>query len=236
MYSGKLTTIEPIVLLDILVAADKFEVPACMRYCSQLLTSMPMTTESALLYLDYPCSILMAAEVQSLLHAAKEFLANKYKDFLKFQDELMNISLVGIEAIFSSTDLHVLCEDVVYYFLLKWARVRYYYSEEERRRILGYRLLPLVRFSNMSCGTLWKVLTCDDVDIDHEHVTKRIAEVLLHKAYPYQIMEGALAADMTTSWQFAERAYDFKLVRVVAFNQPYPQVTVYMALKRDECS
>ncbi|XBI85901.1 hypothetical protein VPH35_093957 [Triticum aestivum] len=217
MYIGKLTTIEPTLLLDILMAADKFEVPACMRYCSQLLISRPMTTESALLYLGHPCSILMAAEVQSLVRAGKGFLANKYKDFDKFQDELMNISLVGIEAIFSSSDLHVLCEDVVYYFLLKWARVRYYYSEEERRKVLSYRLLPLVRFSNMSCDALQKVLTCEDVDIDHQYLTKHIAE-----------MEGALAANVTTCRQFAERAYDFKLVRVVAFNQPCPQ--------RDECS
>ena len=81
MYSGKLTTIEPTLLLDILMAADKFEVLSCMRYCSQLLRSLPMTTESALLYLDHPCSLSMAAEVQSLVRAAKGFLANKYKDF-----------------------------------------------------------------------------------------------------------------------------------------------------------
>ena len=83
MYSGKLTTTEPTVLLDILMAADKFEVVSCMRYCSQLLTSLPMTTESALLYLDLPCSISMAAAVQPLTDAAKDFLAVKYKDLTK---------------------------------------------------------------------------------------------------------------------------------------------------------
>jgi hypothetical protein len=83
MYSGKLTTTEPTLLLDILMAADKFEVVSCMRYCSQLLTSLPMTTESALLYLDLPCSISMAAAVQPLTDAAKDFLAIKYKDLTK---------------------------------------------------------------------------------------------------------------------------------------------------------
>jgi hypothetical protein len=39
-----------------------------------------MTTESALLYLGHPCSISLAAEVQHLTDAAKEFLANSYKD------------------------------------------------------------------------------------------------------------------------------------------------------------
>ena len=83
MYSGKLTTIEPTLLLDILMAADKFEVLSCMRHCSQLLRSLPMTTESALLYLDHPCSASLAAEVEGVIGVAKEFLANKYNDFDK---------------------------------------------------------------------------------------------------------------------------------------------------------
>jgi hypothetical protein len=83
MYSGKLTTTEPTFLLDILMAADKFEVVSCMRHCCQLLRSLPLTTESALLYLDHPYSLSMAAEVQLLKGAAKEFLANKYRDYNK---------------------------------------------------------------------------------------------------------------------------------------------------------
>jgi hypothetical protein len=83
MYSGKLATTEPTLLLDILMAADKFKVVSCMRHCSKLLTSLPMTTESALLYLDLPCSISMAAAVQPLTDAAKDFLAVKYKDLTK---------------------------------------------------------------------------------------------------------------------------------------------------------
>lgn len=83
MYRGTLTTTEPSLLLDILMAADKFEVPSCMRHCSQLLISLPMTTESALLYLDHGCSILLAAEVQRVIGTAKQFIAKTYRDFDK---------------------------------------------------------------------------------------------------------------------------------------------------------
>jgi len=83
IYSGKLTTNQPTLLLDILMIADKFEVVSCMRHCSHLLRCLPMTTESALLYLDLPSSISMATAVQQLTDAAKEFLANKYKDLTK---------------------------------------------------------------------------------------------------------------------------------------------------------
>uniref|UniRef100_A0A453FJ87 Uncharacterized protein n=1 Tax=Aegilops tauschii subsp. strangulata TaxID=200361 RepID=A0A453FJ87_AEGTS len=63
--------------------ADKFEVLSCMRHCSQFLTSFHMTTESALLYLDYPCYTSMAVEVHHLIVAAKDFLANKYSSEMK---------------------------------------------------------------------------------------------------------------------------------------------------------
>ncbi|KAM0928248.1 hypothetical protein ACQ4PT_002367 [Festuca glaucescens] len=171
MYNGKLTTPEPAHLLDILMAADKFEVLSCMRLCSQLLAKLPMTTESALLYLDHACSISMASEVHCLIVRARKFLANKYKNYTKFQHELTNFPLVGIEAIFSSTDLHVTIEDNIYIFMLTWARARYP-ELEERRMILSSHLLPLVRFSHMSCAKLQKVLTCTDDDIDHDQVNK----------------------------------------------------------------
>ncbi|XP_047071325.1 BTB/POZ domain-containing protein POB1-like [Lolium rigidum] len=234
IYSGKLTTTEPTFLLDILMAADKFQVISCMRHCYQLLTSLPLTTESALLYLDHPCSMSMAAEVQLLKGAAKEFLVNKYKDYNKFQHEVMNFSLAGIEAILSSTDLYVQSEDFLYYLLVKWARVRYP-ELEERRKILSSHLLPLVRFSHMTYKAFQSILTCTDNDIDHEHVTKLITGVLLCKAYPAH-KPGALAACATSCLPVAERAYKYRHMKVVAFDKPCPQVIAYMDLKREECS
>ena len=65
-----------------------------------------------------------------MVHVAKEFLADKYKDFRKFPAEVMNIALVGIEAIFSSINLILLSEDEAYYFFLKWASLRYLEYEE----------------------------------------------------------------------------------------------------------
>ncbi|XP_047089204.1 BTB/POZ domain-containing protein At2g46260-like isoform X3 [Lolium rigidum] len=176
MYSGKLTTTEPAHLLDILMAADKFEVVSCTRLCSRLLTSLPMTTESAPLYLDYPCSISVAAEVQALTDAAKEFLVNKYKDLDKFQDEMMSIPLVGIEAILTSSDLQVKDESFIFDFLLEWVCTQYP-KLEDRSEIFCSRLLPLVRFEHMSWIELGKVLTFIYNIMDHEQaVTKRIIE------------------------------------------------------------
>ncbi|KAL2536417.1 BTB/POZ domain-containing protein POB1 [Forsythia ovata] len=141
MYSYTLTATTAPALLDVLMAADKFEVASCMRHCSRLLRNLPMTPESALLYLDLPSSVLMAEAVQPLTDAAKQFLAARYKDISKFQDEVINLPLAGIEAILSSDDLQVASEDAVYDFALKWTRA-HYQKPEERREILGTRLGP----------------------------------------------------------------------------------------------
>jgi len=83
MYSNSLSVTTAPALLDVLMAADKFEVASCMRYCSRLLRNMPMTPDSALLYLELPSSVLMAEAVQPLTDAAKQFLASRYKDITK---------------------------------------------------------------------------------------------------------------------------------------------------------
>lgn len=83
MYSETLTTTSAPALLDVLMAADKFEVASCMRYCSKLLRDLPMTPESALLYLELPSSVLMAEAVLPLTDAAKQYLASRYKDITK---------------------------------------------------------------------------------------------------------------------------------------------------------
>ncbi|XP_074559500.1 BTB/POZ domain-containing protein POB1-like [Curcuma longa] len=232
MYSGKLSTTSPTLLLDVLMAADKFEVASCMRYCSQLLRSLPMTTESALLYLDLPCSVSMASAVQPLTDAAKDFLANSYKDINKFQDEMMSLPLSGIEAILSSDDLQVASEDAIYDFVLKWARAQYTVLEE-RREILSSRLLHHIRFSHMTCRKLRKVLTCND--LDHDLASKLVTEALFFKAEaPHR--QRALAADELTHKRFMERAYKYRPLKVVEFDKPHPQCIVYLDLKREECA
>ncbi|ONK79127.1 uncharacterized protein A4U43_C01F3210 [Asparagus officinalis] len=208
MYSGKLSTNSPLLLLDVLMAADKFEVASCMRHCSQLLRSLSMTTESALLYLELPSSVSMASAVQPLTDAAREFLANKYRDLSKFQDEVMNLPFVGIEAILSSDNLQVASEDAVYDFALKWARTHYPKSEE-RKEILGSRLGRLIRFPHMTCRKLKKVLTC--TDLDEEISSKAVLEALFFKAETPHRQRALTLEDSISTRRYIERAYKYRI-------------------------
>ena len=83
IYTNTVSVTTAPALLDLLMAADKFEVASCMRYCSRLLRDQPMTTESALLYLDLPSTVIVAASVQPLTDSAKKFLAARHKDITK---------------------------------------------------------------------------------------------------------------------------------------------------------
>lgn len=235
MYSNTLSTITPAALLDVLMAADKFEVASCMRYCSRLLRNLPMTCESALLYLDLPSSVLIADAVQPLTDAAKQYLAVRYKDITKFQDEVLNLPLAGIEAVLASDDLQVASEDAVYDFVLKWARI-HYPKMEERREILGTRLAHLIRFPYMTCRKLRKVLVCND--FDSELASRVVLNALFFKAEaPYRQRSLLALEDVNASnRRFVERAYKYRPVKVVEFEYPRQQCIVYLDLKRDECA
>ncbi|KAB2015665.1 hypothetical protein ES319_D08G041100v1 [Gossypium barbadense] len=233
MYSNTLSVTTVPALLDVLMAADKFEVASCMRYCSWLLHNLPMTPESALLYLDLPSSVLMGEAVQPLTDAAKQYLAARYKDVTKFQEEVMALPLAGIQAILASDDLQIASEDAVYDFVLKWARAQYP-KLEDRREVLGSHLAQYIRFPYMTCRKLKKVLTCNDFDQDV--ASKLVLEALFYKAdAPYRQRSLAAEESATSNRRFVERAYKYRPVKVVEFELPRQQCVVYLDLKREEC-
>ncbi|XP_057453453.1 BTB/POZ domain-containing protein POB1-like isoform X2 [Lotus japonicus] len=207
MYSNTLNISAAPALLDVLMAADKFDVPSCMKY----LLNSPMTTDSALLYLELPHTVVAA---QPLIDAAKQYLVDRYKDIThkQFEEELMALPLSGIEAILASDDLQVASDDDVYDFALNWARQKYK-SLEERREVLGTRLVRLIRFPYMTCQKLEDVLTCND--FEHEAASKLVLEALSFKAE-------SLAAKESTSLnqRFVKRAY---------------KCVMYLHLKRKKC-
>ncbi|KAL8503529.1 hypothetical protein ACS0TY_022313 [Phlomoides rotata] len=234
MYSNTLPITSSTALLDVLMAADKFEVASCMRYCSRLLRNIPMTCESALLYLDLPGSVLMANTVQQLTDAAKQFLAARFKDLTKSPEDVLNLPLAGIEAVLFSDDLQVASEDAVFDFVLKWARL-HYPRLEERREILSKRLLRFVRFPCMSCRKLKKVLTCSEIDPDL--ASKVVLDALFFKAEVPHRHHSLPTEEANDSFRrFVERSYKYRPVKVVVFESPRQQCVVYLDLKREECA
>ncbi|GAB2271778.1 Boi protein [Dionaea muscipula] len=233
MYSNTLHSTTAPALLDVLMAAEKFKVASCMRHCSRLLREIPMTPESALLYLELLSSVLIGEAVRPLTYTAKQYLVNRFKDITKSQDELMSLPILGIETVLSSDELQVASEDAIYDFVLKWARVQYP-KLEERREVLSTRLMRFIRFPYMTCRKLKKVLTCPE--FDHEMATKVVLDAVFFKAEaPHRQRTRAVDDPLATGRRFMERDYKYRPVKVVEFEKPRNQCMVFLDLKQEEC-
>ncbi|MFS8025632.1 putative BTB/Kelch-associated [Helianthus anomalus] len=204
MYSNNLTVTTAPALLDVLMAADKFDVSICTRHFIRLLRNQKiMTPEFLLDYFDLPPTILMAKVFRPMTVFAKQFYAVHYKDISMFKDELLSLPLADVEAIIASDYLQVTSEDAVYWFVLEWARAQYP-NIEERREIITTRLAKFIRFPYMTHTELmkvkdticfrWNVLHPDKLKDDKAHrFVKRV--YLYRHAKKTRVQERAVYLD-----------------------------------------
>ncbi|PON43849.1 Voltage dependent potassium channel [Parasponia andersonii] len=232
IYSNTLSAVTFPALLDVLMVADKYEVASCTRYCSNLLQNFTMNLDSALLYLELPSSVLLADALQPMTDATKRFLVAKYRDITKLPDEVLNLPLAVFEVVLSSDDLHIVSEDVVFDFVLKWTR-KHYPKLEERHEIIRSRLGRLIRFPHMTCRKLKNVICCND--LDPEFATKVVLEALFFKTQASH-RQPSFASEAENCHRFVARAYKYLPIKVMEFKLPHQHCIVYLDLKREECA
>ncbi|KAK1321410.1 BTB/POZ domain-containing protein POB1 [Acorus calamus] len=235
MYCGKFSSTDISnhhSLLDILILADKYEVIQCMKYCVLLLLKLPMTQESALLYLDLPSSVSTNMEVQQLMDASKKHLVAGFNDREAPRDELVNLSMAGLEVILSSDDILPNSEDEICDFLIDWARHNYL-KLMERRVALSSLLIRFVRFPYLSCTCMRELLVCKD--IDKVALLERITDSLLFKEENL-LRKHELTSMDSTQKQFMQRSYNWRPVKVVESESPSRHSVVFFDLSRSECA
>ncbi|KAK1275081.1 BTB/POZ domain-containing protein POB1 [Acorus gramineus] len=221
IYSGKFSSTDASdhhSLLGILVLAEKYEVVMCIRYCVQLLLKLPVTQESALLYLELPSSVSTNMEVQPLMSASKKHLVSHFRDIEESRDELMNLSITGLERI-RSVEL-----------IIQWAGL-HYPNVQERQEALGSLITRFVRFPYMSCAYLRHFLAF----IDRTTFVESIIDALLFKDESLQIKR-AITSSNSTNKQFIERSYKFRPIKVVELLTSKPHSIIYFSLSRSECT
>ncbi|KAG2331148.1 hypothetical protein Bca52824_002328 [Brassica carinata] len=233
MYTNSLSSVTEVpALLRVLIAADKFEVASCMKYCTRLLLNRPMTLPYVLFILRLPWTLLLADFVKPLTIAARHFLVMHYQDINKFPpEELMALPLLGIMMLLTSNDLMITSEDIVYDVVLKWAKTNYSVLEE-RQGILR-RLARYIRFPYMTCPRLKKILTSDDFEPSVAY--KLVLEALFFKAETSLHHRAAITA-ASHGQRFIERAYTDRPIKTVEFEVPHRQCIVYLDLTRKECN
>uniref|UniRef100_A0A251S457 Putative SKP1/BTB/POZ domain, BTB/Kelch-associated n=1 Tax=Helianthus annuus TaxID=4232 RepID=A0A251S457_HELAN len=234
MYSNKLEATTAPAVLDVLMVADKFDVVSCMRYCSRLLRNLTMTPETVLVYLNLPSTVLMAEAFKPLTIAAKQFYAVHFKDITKFRDEILSLPLAGVEVIIASDDLQVMSENTVYGFVLQWARAQYS-KRVDRRKIIMTRLAKFIRYPYLTHRILTHLLTCKEFDPKFAQTV--VAEAISFKAeVPYKPQTYIRDEKPNLDRRFVERAYTYRPIKMVEFQQPRPHCVVYLELKRDLCA
>ncbi|KAK1378168.1 BTB/POZ domain-containing protein POB1-like [Heracleum sosnowskyi] len=239
MYKNSLSTTTLSSLLDILIAADKYDVVSCMQYCSQQLSKHPMDCDLAFSYMNFPSSVLQAVALQQLTNSAKQFIGVQFRNIAKCENQLLNLSLTGIEAILSSDDLQVCSEDVIYDLVMKWAEV-HYPQLEERRKVLETRLRHLIRFPYMTSLKLKEVTT--GAYFSPEVASEIVLEALFFKnetpSGQHQLaLDRHVAGENigNPDQRFVERAYICRPVKAVVIELPRYHCVVHLDLTRKEC-
>ncbi|KAM0048016.1 putative chromatin remodeling & transcription regulator BTB-POZ family [Helianthus debilis subsp. tardiflorus] len=235
MYSNNLTVTAASDVLDVLLAAEKFDVASCTRYCGRLLRTLTMTPESVLVNLDLPSTILMTEAFQPLIIAAKQFYVVYFKDMTMYdKDKILNLPLAGLEEIIASDDLRLLSENAVYRFVLKWVASQYP-KLEDRRKIIATRLAKFISYPYLTRSMLTDLLTRKE--FDPEFAQKVVTEALSFKsAVPNKQHTYISDENSNLNRRFVERTHKFRPIKMVEFQQPRPHCVVYLELKRDICA
>ncbi|KAK1263304.1 BTB/POZ domain-containing protein POB1 [Acorus gramineus] len=209
-------------LVDILMVADKYNVPSCVQHCTCLLLKLNMNLDGASYCLELFTNVSVSQAIKPVAEVTQEFLVARYKkNILKLQEEVDQLPLSSFEAVLCSDELN-LTEDEAYYIVLKWARARYL-RMEDRHEVLNLNLARFVRVRYMTHKKLREVLECED--LDHDIASELVVDALFFKAENPPLTTRALTSQELTG----------PLVRVVEFRKPNKKASVYLELKRSDC-
>ncbi|KAL8103135.1 hypothetical protein AgCh_027606 [Apium graveolens] len=189
--------------------------------------------------MDLPSSVLQAVALQQLTNSAKQFIAVQFRDMAKCENQVLNLSLSGIEAVLSSDDIQVCSEDVVYDLVLKWAEVNYP-KLEEKRKVLETRLRYLIRFPYMTSlklkditkGTCFSPEVASEIVLDALFFKNETPDVRHQLAFGTRV-EGENIEN--PDQRFVERAYMYRPVKGVVMELPRYHCVVHLDLTRKEC-
>lgn len=234
VYGKPLNATSRAELLDLLMAADKFEVTTCIRHCIDLLLELPMSLEWALLYLELPSSAFVGEVVlQPLLAAAKQYIASHFRHLTNScQEAALALPLSAVKVVLASDGLKVDSEESVLSFIVNWGR-RHYPEPEERREILTNHLLRYVCFPYMSCFWLQEFMNCPD--FHYEQFSELVMNAFASKVEAPYVRHLPTSKDLSTGeCGFPRRVYKVRLIKVVSFEYSRPCCVVYLDLMKED--
>lgn len=228
IYKDKVTTTDPTLLIETLIAADRFSVLNAVVCCCSVLSSLPMSTDLAKLYLELPSSsTIVDNALRCLRTASSQYLVKQFKEIRKSEDVLLTLPLSAIRAIFSSSEIVVPSEDYVFFFLAKWSW-KHYKNNLDRLKVFNIHLVPLIRFIHMSPPGLNKVLSCKIMD--QNKTPMLVMNSLLYRS---DIGNRDFRVEIEESTR-EQRIYMVKPIRVINFVRPLHHCVVNVDFNKFE--
>ncbi|XP_010908312.1 BTB/POZ domain-containing protein At2g46260-like [Elaeis guineensis] len=215
-------------IVDLLLASDEFQVRTCASECIDELVWKPNPELSCFKLCD---KVHCASTRELLAKKAMNFVNNTMKENedrnrLSIENELLQLPFSAIKAVFCIDSLEVESEDVLYDFMLYWARI-HHPKPEDRYSAKELHLECLIRFTYLTHQKLEEALQCDF--FYPESISKAVAEALLFQ------VGGTYHGGLASSNLFLERHYKRLPIVVTRLRFPeFDRCEVYFSLTEDE--
>ncbi|KAG1327718.1 BTB/POZ domain-containing protein [Cocos nucifera] len=226
-------------ILDLLLVSDKFQVLSCAQECIRQLVWKPNSELSCFELCDkvHWASIreLLAREAMDYVTQTIPYRMTSPKEkedcnIMSIENELLQLPFSAIKAVFRTNSLDVESEDVVYDFMLYWARI-HYPKPEDHYAAKELHLERLIRIAYLTHQKLEEALQCDF--FYPESISKAVLEALDFKVRePYC---RRCASPFCSSDQFLERKY--RRTPIMVTRLPFPEFdccNVYFSLTKNE--
>ncbi|XP_010908519.2 BTB/POZ domain-containing protein At2g46260 [Elaeis guineensis] len=214
-------------IVDLLLMSDKYQALSCAKKCISLLIARP---EWALSCFELAAKVHWVDLSHLLTKSVKQYFAYNPCELISHKNELLKLPFVGIEALFSGVSLDVETEDVIYQFILDWAKT-HFQNLEDRCSAKELHLESFIHFPYLACHRLEEVLQYEF--FDRESLKKAVIEALNFKvSMPYH---RRLASEGCDSNQFIERDYRRTPISVTRLSSFHLECCkVYFSLTENE--
>ncbi|XP_038978251.1 BTB/POZ domain-containing protein At2g46260-like [Phoenix dactylifera] len=194
-------------IVDLLSMSEKYQALSCAKKCISLLTERP---EWALSCFELAAKVHWVDLSHLLTKSVKQYFNYNPCHLISHKNELLKLPFVGIEALFSGVALDVETEDVIYQFILDWAKT-HCQNPEDCCSAKELHLESFIHFPYLACHKLEEALQYEY--FDRESINKAVIEALNFKiGAPYR---RRLASEGCDSNQFIERDYRQTPIRVI---------------------
>lgn len=155
----------------LLQVADRFETPTCMYQCARRLSSLPLTLEDVVMYLNLPEPVKTSASVRKLIQAISELTSWSYEE-ITTGESIYTMSAEALYDLLCNLEGQSEHAEHLFRILLEWLR-----HDKELRWKDFSTLLPLLDLEKLSARFMREEMnTCPELRTPEGRALLQIAK------------------------------------------------------------